>query len=235
MSRREAIKFVILRSIGNFFVLFALYGVIATFGPALYYEIQFKIIQTRGIHYTLSGSQTSPLGEILAEEERISQAPSFQSILTGPTEQIIKPVDTQFSIVIPKIGASAKVFPNVDSSDKNDFLPILRQGVAHAQGTVFPGIPGNIYLFAHSTDNFWDVGRYNAIFYLIKDLSPGDEIVIFYQNVRYNYIVDHSEIVDADDVSRITEAKTGKEELVLQTCWPPGTTWKRLLVIAKRK
>lgn len=236
MSRKDALKFIILRSIGNFLVLFAIYGVVATFGPALYFEAQYKLIQIRGIHFTVAKTQeTSPLGEILAEEEKQRQTPTFQSVLTGATEQIITPMDTQFGIVIPKIGASAKIYPNVDPSQENDFLPILQKGVAHAQGTVFPGSAGNIYLFAHSTDNFWDVGLYNAIFYLIKDLSKGDEIVIFYQGVRYNYIVDHSEIVDPKDVSRITNAKTGTEELILQTCWPPGTTWKRLLVIAKRK
>lgn len=236
MNKREQIKFIVLRSIGNFLVLFAIYGVVATFGPAVYFEVQYKVIQVRGIHFTVAKApDISPLGQILADEEKQRQIPTFQSVLTGSTEQIITPLDTQFGIVIPKLGASAKIYPNVDPSQENSFLPILQKGVAHAQGTVFPGSPGNIYLFAHSTDNFWDVGRYNAIFYLIKDLSKGDEIVIFYQGVRYNYIVDHSEIVDPSDVSRITNAKTGKEELILQTCWPPGTTWKRLLVIAKRR
>jgi len=234
MTKKEAIKFVIMRSIGNFLVLFALYGFIATFGPALYYEVQFKIIQARGIHYTVAET-SSPLGQILAQEQQLKSNPSFSDILTGSTNQILVPPDTSFSIVIPKIGASSKIVPNVDASKQNDFLPVLQEAVAHARGTVFPGIPGNIYLFAHSTDSFWDVGRYNAVFYLLKDLEPGDEVVIFYQNVRYNYIVDHSEIVDPSDTSRIVNAKTGKEELILQTCWPPGTTWKRLLVIAKRK
>lgn len=234
MSNKEKLKFVVIRSIGNFLVLFALYGVVATFGPALFYEVQYKIIQARGIEYKIAG-ETSPLGEILAKEEEARNAPSFAEVLSGPKEQIIAPPDHNFSIVIPKIGASAKVFPNVDPSEESAFLPILKQGVAHAQGTVFPGIKGKTYLFAHSTDNFWDVGRYNAIFYLIKDLSPGDEIVVFFEGVRYSYIVDRSEIVNADDVSRITQAQTGDEELVLQTCWPPGTTWKRLVVIAKRR
>jgi sortase A len=235
MSPREKIKFIVLRSIGNFLVLFALYGVIATFGPAVYYEVQFKVIQARGIHYSVAKAETSPLGEILKEEEKAKSAPSFADVLNGPKEQVLIPPDPSFSIIIPKIGASSKIFPNVDPSQEDSFLPILREGVAHAQGSVFPGIKGNTYLFAHSTDNFWDVGRYNAIFYLIKDLEPGDEIVVFFEGVRYNYIVDHSEIVDSNDVSRITNAKTGTEELILQTCWPPGTTWKRLLVIAKRK
>jgi len=159
----------------------------------------------------------------------------FANILAGPKEQILIPKDTDFSILIPKLGASSKVFANVDPSRENEFLQVLQNGVAHAKGTVFPGLPGNIYLFAHSTDNFWDVGRYNAIFYLIKDLTPGDDVIIFFENQRHNYVVTDSKTVDPEDVSYITQSKSGQEQLILQTCWPPGTTWKRLLVFAKPK
>ena len=137
--------------------------------------------------------------------------------------------------MIPKIGASAKVIANVDPSDEKKFLPALLQGVAHAQGSVFPGLSGNVYLFAHSADNFWNAGRYNAIFYLLKDLKEGDEVVVFYQGKRYNYYVTGSRIVDPSDVSFITNAQQGNEQLILQTCWPPGTTFQRLLVFAKPK
>src|SRR3989344_7600438 len=164
MQKKEVIKFLIFRSVGNFLILFALYGVIATFGPALYYEASFRISQIRGIKYTVAAeSETSPLGELLKKQR--NQGGGLASVLTGPKEQILRPIDTEFNILIPKIGANAKVFPNIDPSDENAFLPVLREGVAHYRGTVFPGMAGNIYLFAHSTDNFWDVGRYNAIFY----------------------------------------------------------------------
>ena len=239
MTRGEIIRFLILRSIGNFLVLFAIFGVLATFGPALYYEVSFKIVQARGIKYTVSDTQTSPLGEILKKQKKnvISEGLSggFAQVLAGPKEQILIPKDTDFSILIPRLGTSTKVFPNVDPSNQNEFLPILQQGVAHAKGTVFPGMQGNIYFFAHSTDNFWDVGRYNAVFYLLKDLKPGDDIIVFFENQRHNYVVTESKIVDPQDVSFITQAKTGKEQVILQTCWPPGTTWKRLLVFAKPK
>ena len=239
MSRGEVIRFLVLRSIGNFLLLFAIFGVLATFGPALYYEVSFKIAQARGIKYSVVDTQTSPLGEILKKQKKnvISEGLSggFAQVLAGPKEQILIPKDTDFSILIPRLGTSTKVFPNVDPSNQNEFLPILQQGVAHAKGTVFPGMQGNIYFFAHSTDNFWDVGRYNAVFYLLKDLKPGDDIIVFFENQRHNYVVTESKIVDPQDVSFITQAKTGKEQVILQTCWPPGTTWKRLLVFAKPK
>jgi LPXTG-site transpeptidase (sortase) family protein len=254
MNKSEIIKYIILRTIGNFLVLFAIFGIFATFGPALYYEINYQILKVRGVKYvveakvpnakpilpgtvesTESTPEITPIEQVV-QGENIGGVDNFAQVLLGEKEQILIPKDTLFSIVIPKIGASTKVFANVDPSNEKEFLPVLMQGVAHAKGTVFPGTTGNIYMFAHSTDNFWDVGRYNAVFYLLKDLQPGDEIVIFFQNKRYDYVVQESKVVSPDDISHIVNAQTsGKEQLILQTCWPPGTTWQRLLVFARPK
>ena len=251
MKTSEFIRFLILRTIGNFLVLFAIFGILATFGPALYYEVGFRIAEARGIKYivadtsaiitptptqTTSQNQPQATPTPIPANEQSSGVDNFAQVLAGPKEQVLEPKDTNFSIIIPKIGASAKVFPNVDITNENEFLPILLKGVAHAKGTVFPGQKGNTYLFAHSTDNFWDVGRYNAVFYLLKDLVPGDQIIIYFQNKRYDYVVKSSKIVDPSDTSNIVNAqKINKQQLILQTCWPPGTTWQRLLVFAEPK
>lgn len=226
MTKSDAIRFLILRSVGNFLVLFAIFGVVATFGPAIYYEVQYRIIQIRGIHFSV---------EHVPPQTATDRTVGFADVLSGPAEQILTPIDPLFNILIPKIGANAKIFANVDPSSQNAFIPVLKKGVAHSQGTFFPGQKGNIYLFAHSTDNFWDVGRYNAIFYLLKDLRKYDEVVVFFQNVRHNYVVTDSKIINPSEVSYITKAETGKELLILQTCWPPGTTWQRLMVFAEPK
>lgn len=233
MTREETIKFLILRSIGNFLVLFAIFGVFATFGPALYYEFQYRVAKARGVHYQIQNSEVKSQNST-EKSTPVTQSSSFVNILTGPTQQILTAPDPNFSILIPKIGASAIVFPNVDASNPGEYLPKLLEGVAHAKGSVFPGISGNTYLFAHSTDNFWDVGRYNAVFYLLKDLSPGDDIVVFFENRRFNYKVSEIKILDDTEVSYLVNAQSsGVQKLILQTCWPPGTTWKRLIVIAK--
>lgn len=226
MTTKDKMKFVAVRSLGNFMLLLSLYGVGATFGPVLMYEVQFRVSEARGIQYTVSdtvqASTTSPE----------TGSPSFGDILAGDKEQVLTPKDTTFSIIIPKIGATAKIYPNVDPVSETEFLPILQKGVAHAKGTVFPGMNGNIYLFAHSTDNWWNVGRYNAVFYLLKELSPGDEIDVFFEDRRYNYIVQGSTILDPDDTSFLVNSRGEKQQLIMQTCWPPGTTWKRLYVTA---
>lgn len=245
MKKKDLIKFIILRTIGNFLVLFAIYGALATFGPALYFEVNYRILQARGVRYIVQNPAIATQPTLAPNQPQISPIPrtppaqgvaSFTEVLLGATEQVLVAPDPQFSIAIPKIGAAARIFPNVDPSDEKGYLPILQQGVAHSIGTVFPGMPGNIYLFAHSTDNFWNVGRYNAIFYLLKDLQPGDDVTVFYENIRHDYVVTETKIVGPNDISHIVDAqKQGNEVLILQTCWPPGTTFQRLLVFAKPK
>lgn len=145
----------------------------------------------------------------------------------------IIPVDTDFGIVIPKINANAKIFPNIDPYDEQKFLPVLKMGVAHAKGTAFPGQGKNIYLFAHSTDAFYNVGYYNAVFYLIRKLIPGDEINIFYHNKLFIYTVFDKKVISPKALNYL---RSGEDEvLTLQTCYPPGTTLKRLIVRAKLK
>ncbi len=215
MQKKDIIRFIILRSIGNFLVLFGIFGVCMTFGPAMYEEVRYQIDQVRGVQYVVPASQLGGL----------SQISSNQRVLTAP--------DPFFSVIIPKIGASERVIPNVDASNPSEYVPALQKGIAHAKGSVFPGIVGTTFLFAHSTDSIWDVGRYNAVFYLLKDLTVGDDIIVFFQNHRYNYKVTNTEIVDPSQVNLLTKAQQTQEQLVLQTCWPPGTTWKRIIVVAK--
>ncbi len=235
MTKRDKTSFLLMRTLGNFLLFFSLYGVAATFGPALYFEGQYRVAQARGIEYTVDdpiAAQITPTGTPPTPTVA-PDSTGFGAVIASADEQVLVPPDTQFSVVIPKIGATSKVYPNVDPLDESDFLPKLQSGVAHAKGTVFPGMQGNTYLFAHSTDNFWNVGRYNAVFYLLKELTPGDEVIVFFENTRHNYKVERTEIRDASDVELLVQSQQpGKEQLILQTCWPPGTTWKRMFIIA---
>ena len=140
-------------------------------------------------------------------------------------------VDTAFSLVIPKISAAAKIIPNVDPANEEEYTQALKQGVAHAKDTGLPGSQKTIYLFAHSTNTLENVAKYNAIFFQLKDLTAGDKIIIFYGGKKFTYQVISQEIVDAKSTSWL--ASFGEEKLILQTCWPPGTSLKRLIVVAK--
>jgi len=147
-------------------------------------------------------------------------------------EENLVPLNKDFTIVIPKISAVAPIIKNIDPYNKNVFLPALKKGVAHAKGTSFPNENGNVYLFAHSTDAFYNVGTYNAVFYLLGKLEENDEIKIYFNNIEYSYSVTEKKVVNANDSHYLIQ-KTNEKILTLQTCYPPGTTLKRLVVIAK--
>jgi sortase A len=228
MTTTEKIRFIILRSLGNFLLLMSLYGVVATFGPVVLQEIRYRVDQAKGVKYVIATDYAHP-------SHPSTPSDSFSSILNNQKQRILIPKDTLFSILIPKVGASAKITANVDPTNDKEFKTVLQHSIAHAKGTVFPGIPGNTYLFAHSTDTFWNVGRYNAVFYLLKDLEVGDEVIVFFENKRFNYMVTNKYIADPSEVSLLVNSRGKEEQLILQTCWPPGTTWKRLFIVARPK
>ncbi len=163
----------------------------------------------------------------------LRQEVNYQTKEIFDTKKDLTPPNTDFSIVIPKIEAVAPVFSNINPFDISKYLPVLYKGVAHAAGTSFPGEIGNTYLFAHSTDAFFNVGRYNAVFYLLGKLEEGDEIKVYYQDKEYIYIVREKKVVSPEAVKYLGDF--GGKTLTLQTCYPPGTTLKRLIVIAEQE
>lgn len=211
------------------------FGFLATFGPALYYEISYRVGNMRGIQYVLSNKGADEIKSINAVKKETVPVSLFGSLLSDKKVQELVPVSTEFSVVIPKIGANERVTANVDPSKESDYLEALKHSVAHAKGSALPGLGGTTYLFAHSADNFWDVGRYNAVFYLLKDLELGDEINLFFQDKRHTYTVYDKKIVDPSEVEFLSANLGEGEKVILQTCWPPGTAWKRLLIFAKPK
>lgn len=141
--------------------------------------------------------------------------------------------DKGYSIYIPKIMAKSNVIENVDPYNKSEYLAALQKGVAAAGGLAHPGEVGTTYLFAHSVGSRLDFARYNAIFYLLHRLEIGDNVEVVYKNKLYRYEVDQRLIVSASDMSFLAK-QNDKEQLVMQTCYPPGTSWKRLIIVAKR-
>lgn len=144
----------------------------------------------------------------------------------------IMPIDSGFSIVIPKIGANSRIIQDVDPYDSATYQYALSQGVAHAKGSSLPGENGNIFLFAHSSDDLFNATRYNSVFYLINKLQDGDVFYIYKDNKKYEYEVTNKLIVAPNKVKYI-EGETSKNQTTLMTCWPPGTTLNRLIVIGE--
>lgn len=230
IKSNDYLRILILRTIGNFLIISSLFMIAKTFYNPVKVEIKYFVEKLANKKYVVVDSVTEKKQQDVSPE--IKKGLLNQTFQIKPVEVLV-PEDPEFSIVVPKIGANARIISNVDSSDEKVYLEDLNKGVAHALGTAFPGEGGHIFLFAHSTDYFWNVGTYNAIFYLLYKLENGDEVNIFYKNKRHVYKIIGRQIVDPSEVEYLTR-KTNKEFLTLQTCWPPGTTLKRLIVFASR-
>lgn len=228
---KDFIVTLVLRTIGNFMILSSLFFIGKTFYQPVKEEVRYLYDQRTNKTYVVAAP---------GEEQKITrdfsintQKGSLSKAAKDAKLEVLVPLDTNFGIVIPKIAANSKIIPSVSVTDKDAYLEALQTGVAHADGTAFPGEGGHIFMFAHSTDYIWNVGTYNAVFYLLYKLEVGDEINIFYKGQRYVYKVTGKEVVDPTEVEYLTR-KTDREFLTLQTCWPPGTTLKRQLIFAER-
>ncbi|MDO8599803.1 MAG: sortase [bacterium] len=226
------------------------------------------VVGLAGLFMTLKPVVTSEIsynwgratGEIQREQKQNEQMLVFASFAqeqekekTRQKAQELGLPDAKFGVYIPKINAKAPVIENVSASKEAEYMNALKQGVAHASGSVFPGMEGATFLFAHSSEVPWNIGsQYNTIFYLLRELEPGtttpaplgggpalpqvtggDEIYVFFLDKIYKYRVTEKHTVDPNDVSWLTDARVGKERLILQTCWPPGTALKRMIIVAE--
>lgn len=194
----------LLRGIGAGLFAFAIVGVIFSFYPILKEEISFRL------------HKPSKIG--------------FGDLIESPNASELG-LDPFFSIYIPKIDARAKVIPNVNAGNYNQYTNALQEGVAHAAGTHFPGQGRLVYLFSHSTDTPLNFARYNAVFFLVRKLEVGDRIIVYFMGEEHKYVVTNKVITEASDTSWLTDKGDG-ERLVLQTCDPPGTSIRRLIIEA---
>lgn len=145
---------------------------------------------------------------------------------------VLSPNENEMELIVPKIAVRTQVLANIDPNKEDEYNKILNNKAAHALGSSFPGEKGLIYLFGHSTNSIFNKDFFNPVFYAVKNLEVGDQIALLYKGKVYVYKVSEKMVVNADDFTAI-KASQGEEKLVLQTCWPPGTSWKRLLIIAK--
>lgn len=224
-------KIFLVRFLAYVFTFTGLITVLLILEPVVSEEGKYRLDQLFNRRHTLPRVVTSASLSTSTSAGTSPQSTGFGSLAFGGSETIV-PVDTNFGIVVEKINANAKVVANVDPGNEREYIQALSQGVAHAKGTVFPGEKGNVYLFSHSADAPWNIVRFNAIFYLLGKLEPGDRVILFYQGRRYDYVVFDKQVVAANDTSYLTRGYDDSV-LTLQTCDPPGTLVNRLIVRAK--
>lgn len=231
---KRYMKLFAIRFVAYFAVFAGTFATLAQFGPIALAEFNYRRDQVFNVKYTLPQQVVTSEGTTELPFPSVSpggeDGDGFGTLLGN--QNLIQPISTDYGIVIEKINANAKVIPQIDPADEKAYIKALQEGVVEAKGSTVPGEPGNIYIFSHSTDAPWNIARYNAIFYLLREMVPGDRIIIFYQGRRYDYIVFDKTVSQPDDISFLAN-RYNKPVLTLQTCDPPGTLLNRLIVRAK--
>ena len=91
--------------------------------------------------------------------------------------------------------------------------------VYHYPNSAYPGETGSVGLLGHHT-------LYSAPFNYVETIVPGDKIYIndFLTQKMYTYTVVSNNDIRYDYETNVIQFPAGSEELVIGTCWPPGST-----------
>lgn len=166
----------------------------------------------------------------LPNDTNVIKATNTENVVNNEQVSSSKSENSDIFINIPKIAANALIIKDVDPFNKKEYEEALKRGVAQATGTGLPGEGKTIYLFAHSTSADIFVPQYNAVFYKLEKLAAGDTIELKTSTQSLIYEVKAKAVVAANDTSFLTPSDG--EKLILQTCYPPGTSFERLLIFA---
>jgi len=130
-----------------------------------------------------------------------------------------------YTISIPKLGINEAVVL-MGGED-------LKKSLIHYPETSLPGQLGNAVIFGHSVlPQFFNPENYLTIFSTLYRLKEGDQILVDFDKITYQYLVEKLFEVSADDLT-VLEQRYDDRFLTLITCSPPGTYLRRLVVRAR--
>ena len=166
-------------------------------------------------HNLVSEQKQQALAEQLRQEEerRAGMERVDLKAALPPAEQL----GGKVWLEIPKIGITAVVVYGTSTAQ-------LDKGPGFMEGTASPGQNGNVVIAGHrNTGGFW--------FRHLDKMEPGDEIILRYYGLRFEYTVQKVFVVDQYEWT-ITEP-IGYPAITLFTCHPYGSTEQRLVVRGK--
>lgn len=139
-------------------------------------------------------------------------------------------------IVIPKLWKNIPLLDiknqKIDSEHEleNIFMKELENWVIRYPGSAVPWENWNSFIFWHSSNFPWMKWNYNDVFSNLNFLESWDEIIIYYWQKKFIYIIKEKKVIKPWDIS-VLKRSPEKKELSIMTCWPIWTTLNRLIVI----
>ncbi len=182
-------------------------------------------------------------GEPVAGSADSAKFGSTGSVAQGPVnvqtppplngQDVLLNTETPGRLEIPSLNINV---PIIFSKDPKDFDKDLQVGVIHYPGTAIPGQIGTTYISGHSSNYVWAKGSYNRVFASLGNLADGASFKITVvgadgKDKRFYYVVNRRQEFQATDPAQFDNG--GKSTVALSTCWPVGTTQKRLVIFGE--
>ena len=152
--------------------------------------------------------------------------PSYR-IEEGNVEGIIAAA----SIVIPKIDVEAPIV-FVESTNPEDFLEPLKQGVAHFPSAL-PGQQGVSVLLGHSSPFGWFGNAYDDVFSNLNELDVSDRILITMNGTVNTDLMSGKVFLNRGQEIPLEYQLGDGQRILLISCWPPGIDNKRIIIQAE--
>ncbi|RST72223.1 class D sortase [Siminovitchia acidinfaciens] len=156
------------------------------------------------------------------QNDSLQRAKEIISNDAGPKSYSFDPkVGEEIGILeLPTLDESLPIIEGVDEDE-------LAQGVGHYNGTSLPTEQGQIVLSGHR----------DTVFRRLGELNIGDLLVVKMPYGQFQYIIEKTEIVRADDLT-VIRPEIDEELLTVTTCYPfryVGNAPDRYIIYAKRK
>jgi sortase A len=120
-------------------------------------------------------------------------------------------------MAIPRLNTELYVVEGTDAAD-------LRRGPGHLEGTAMPGEAGNCVIAGHRDTHFR----------ILRQIRPGDSIILETQKGRFCYRVRHARVVSPENTASLRPSHDGLLHLI--TCYPfyyVGAAPKRMIIEAQ--
>jgi len=231
VKKNSSFKKVHKKLIGFISILIGLLMLLYFFFPIISYQFflspytlaQGKIEVPIPKHLVFNGNSISSLFS-----QRISSLTSDYSDARNWYPQVegsVNKIDLEeYKLSIPKLKIKEASVSTIDYD--------LSKHLVQYFGTSVPPKNGSAVIYGHSSlPQLFDPSNYKTIFATLHTLKLGDEIVLNLQGIIYTYKVISINVTSPEDTSIFTQ-QYDNSYIVLVTCTPPGTTWKRLIIKA---
>jgi len=210
----------------SFVILFLFFFLVINF-PA--YKLKFSYYFTHKEQSNVNPESKNSLKVLDPVDGGPSSDTALQALADARLADLIKKNVENNHLVIPKIHVNA---PVVWSIPTDSVLEKLSDGVVHYTETSLPGENGNVFIAGHSSNYWWDKGKYNQVFALLDTIDVGDRIYVNYNLEPYVYKVESTKVVSPSQIEVLNP--TDHSVITLMTCTPVGTTISCRIVQARQ-